>query len=116
MSMYMDFSTAYVSTHSRPKAAGDIFKNNKILSRVSTHSRPKAAGTLWDKLPKELIVSTHSRPKAAGFDSCFRFVLIRCFNTQPPEGGWNSIDCIFGTGTCFNTQPPEGGWKLKNPK
>ena len=32
------------------------------------------------------------------------------FNTQPPEGGWES----GGTGQRFlqgfNTQPPEGGW------
>ena len=32
------------------------------------------------------------------------------FNTQPPEGGWQSkfIHIIFRN--CFNTQPPEGGW------
>mgnify|MGYP003086199340 CR=1 FL=1 len=35
-----------VSTHSRPKAAGMIIKNNQALKIVSTHSRPKAAGYL----------------------------------------------------------------------
>ena len=34
----------------------------------------------------------------------------KCFNTQPPEGGWLPRLVknlwIFG----FNTQPPEGGW------
>ena len=57
----------------------------------------------------------------------------RCFNTQPPEGGWlqfgNATAIEFGVsthsrpkaaGVCayrnygrvdsFNTQPPEGGW------
>ncbi len=37
----------------------------------------------------------------------------RCFNTQPPEGGW--VTFLKGTATDagFNTQPPEGGWRLK---
>ena len=55
-----------------------------------------------------------------------------CFNTQPPEGGWDdSVSCLFvelvsthsrlkAAGRRrfpirlirfgFNTQPPEGGW------
>ena len=33
-----------VSTHSRPKAAGDICKLPDGTQIVSTHSRPKAAG------------------------------------------------------------------------
>ena len=33
-----------------------------------------------------------------------------CFNTQPPEGGWDryAVRCEWSNG--FNTQPPEGGW------
>ena len=34
----------------------------------------------------------------------------KCFNTQPPEGGWKfpvvSLSCTLS----FNTQPPEDGW------
>ena len=33
-----------VSTHSRPKAAGDDYSYEDLLIPVSTHSRPKAAG------------------------------------------------------------------------
>ena len=33
-----------------------------------------------------------------------------CFNTQPPEGGWCRDDCFDVGFKCFNTQPPEGGW------
>ena len=35
----------------------------------------------------------------------------RCFNTQPPEGGWAAgiDDALNPVG--FNTQPPEGGWR-----
>ena len=58
-----------------------------------------------------LAVSTHSRPKAAGLYqvllSCFGG---RCFNTQPPEGGWVALRYLETQGQGFNTQPPEGGW------
>ena len=36
--------------------------------------------------------------------------LWRCFNTQPPEGGWTVFVCMVFTLFSFNTQPPEGGW------
>ena len=35
-----------------------------------------------------LIVSTHSRPKAAGRAGQAVGRPAKCFNTQPPEGGW----------------------------
>ena len=62
----------------------------------------------------------------------FGMSLTKCFNTQPPEGGWPVPNRLIihqtvsthsrpkaagraaqvgGTGiTRFNTQPPEGGW------
>ena len=55
---------------------------------VSTHSRPKAAGNLEKIKELFLLVSTHSRPKAAGFYFRIIMTLIQRFNTQPPEGGW----------------------------
>ena len=36
--------------------------------------------------------------------------MFRCFNTQPPEGGWERLTKRQGKGAGFNTQPPEGGW------
>ena len=36
-------STNNVSTHSRPKAAADLTKEEQKENIVSTHSRPKAA-------------------------------------------------------------------------
>ena len=57
-----------VSTHSRPKAAGFIVISLIVGQEVSTHSRPKAAGTVW-------AIPHWSLP---------------CFNTQPPEGGWDN--------------------------
>ena len=78
-------------------------------------------------------VSTHSRLKAAGFGYAGQRKHENCFNTQPPEGGWQVIainheiedvsthsrlkaagstqpDCASALDS-FNTQPPEGGWK-----
>ena len=60
---------------------------------VSTHSRPKAAGRYQQKFIVQELVSTHSRPKAAGiplFRKCNR---LNGFNTQPPEGGWFAVAC-----------------------
>ena len=77
-----------VSTHSRPKAAGNqhcftltaiMFQHTAARRRlgakqpidglmfdVSTHSRPKAAGSCFMTAARSDGVSTHSRPKAAG--------------------------------------------------
>ena len=39
-----------VSTHSRPKAAGQTYWNMNTGTFVSTHSRPKAAGAAAETL------------------------------------------------------------------
>ena len=36
-------------------------------------------------------VSTHSRPKAAGPRAIWATPTSSCFNTQPPEGGWDGL-------------------------
>ena len=77
-----------VSTHSRPKAAGRYGQRGAIHGRVSTHSRPKAAGNVRVQYVNNATVSTHSRPKAAGLRRRWPKILMHCFNSQPPEGGW----------------------------
>ena len=85
----VDFdSNSVVSTHSRPKAAGNFFGEHGCSADVSTHSRPKAAGRVGvmcfidnqfqhtaarrrlghgiNRICGVVLVSTHSRPKAAG--------------------------------------------------
>ena len=122
-----------VSTHSRPKAAGLTPSSPDRSMAVSTHSRPKAAGPEHRRLPgveqsfqhtaarrrlaippksrrKWRCVSTHSRPKAAGAAHGWPTPLTSCFNTQPPEGGWQAGQAPLGPLERFNTQPPEGGW------
>ena len=82
---------ALVSTHSRPKAAGDFVHLNIGSGVVSTHSRPKAAGVSPVSQSISSTVSTHSRPKAAGTMLATQQGSPYCFNTQPPEGGWEII-------------------------
>ena len=77
-----------VSTHSRPKAAGLPSRTRLLHRQVSTHSRPKAAGPIAEAMRDAAKVSTHSRPKAAGRLISRQGQKERCFNTQPPEGGW----------------------------
>jgi len=62
------------------------------------------------QLVSDFIVSTHSRPKAAGPTGETTEILKNGFNTQPPEGGWQSINHRQRQASSFNTQPPEGGW------
>ena len=120
-----------VSTHSRPKAAGSKELKMKPFITVSTHSRPKAAEKLSKIMHRVMFVSTHSRPKAAAAAAIlttwtrpFQHTAARrrlkgfgifgrryeCFNTQPPEGGWQRHPASLSPYSCFNTQPPEGGW------
>ena len=56
----------FVSTHSRPKAAGSIF-SHCFINTGSFNTQPPEGG--WDVVKKSdnlSMVSTHSRPKAAG--------------------------------------------------
>ena len=123
-----------VSTHSRPKAAGDVAENAKKLGIVSTHSRPKAAGeNPGFKIPTvKVFQHTAARRRLVWSDFWVLLVFpfqhtaarrrldrkVRqlkrsiSFNTQPPEGGWQAYLYCAYLHTCFNTQPPEGGWLL----
>ena len=82
---------------------------------VSTHSRPKAAGNRYRQRCLAMLVSTHSRPKAAGGNGRLLFPNSKSFNTQPPEGGWMRYCKYKEIPKCFNTQPPEGGWQTLAP-
>ncbi|EFC88646.1 hypothetical protein NEIMUCOT_04695 [Neisseria mucosa ATCC 25996] len=104
---------SYVSTHSRPKAAGhDVFPYPIHCTCFNT--QPPEGG--WMTITRVYIVqsrvSTHSRPKAAGFVTVGLPWFCVCFNTQPPEGGWMMFSFSELNKNCFNTQPPEGGWSM----
>ena len=78
----------FVSTHSRPKAAGVPFYKDIHLSAGFQHTAARR------RLVRKPIPP---RPNM-------------CFNTQPPEGGWGQIRIYYQFHDSFNTQPPEGGW------
>ena len=99
-----------VSTHSRPKAAGQF---NWVLRRLDEFQHTAARRRLARSLASiclALTVSTHSRPKAAGCLAVDVEITALSFNTQPPEGGWLYPRKRTYHITGFNTQPPEGGW------
>ena len=100
-----------VSTHSRPKAAGNN-ASNPLNGVFCFNTQPPEGGWVSEaNRPRtSSAVSTHSRPKAAGLVKCLVHVLLPSFNTQPPEGGWPRTSSAEITPACFNTQPPEGGW------
>ena len=52
--------TNWVSTHSRPKAAGTSNIAQICQRAVSTHSRPKAAGTVGQEAVNEAIQFQHT--------------------------------------------------------
>ncbi len=37
------------------------------------------------------------------------------FNSQPPEGGWDTTNQAQAALESFNSQPPEGGWAASRP-
>ena len=87
--MQASIEHAYVSTHSRPKAAGiDVYRYVRQLDGFNTQP-PEGGWFVELEEPVEpTVVSTHSRPKAAGRARRFRTYTLDSFNTQPPEGGW----------------------------
>ena len=87
--MGLDAEAIVVSTHSRLKAAGEGEELPESDFEVSTHSRLKAAGVVAPIKVSKPLVSTHSRLKAAGYDENHIAGICKCFNTQPPKGGWS---------------------------
>ena len=78
-----------VSTHSRPKAAGEGYKKQFFEHTWFQHTA--ARRRLGNRLTfdfRTFEVSTHSRPKAAGSIIWLSPMISFGFNTQPPEGGW----------------------------
>ena len=80
---------------------------------VSTHSRPKAAGNFFGEHGRGAYVSTHSRPKAAGRVIFGRIALVRFQHTAARRRLDGSSRRLSPLRVCFNTQPPEGGWGVQ---
>ena len=86
----------------------------RFVNIVSTRSRPKAAGSVSAKSSATDWQFQHAAARRRLAFPLAARALARCFNTQPPEGGWVSDQTLYTSNlvTCFNTQPPEGGWAI----
>ena len=65
---------------------------------VSTHSRPKAAGLKFGALRGIFSKFQHTAARRR-LDQCLTQLAWRqrCFNTQPPEGGWFFVFVLVAT-------------------
>ena len=86
--LMLRFSLSLFQHTAARRRLDDKKEDKKDDKKVSTHSRPKAAGT--EKAVKanaKQFQHTAARRRLVHKCLCcgFRF---RCFNTQPPEGGW----------------------------
>ena len=78
--------------YNAPKVAGRIFVQNGANQGVSTHSRPKAAGSYFiHTFFTHSFQHTAARRRLGLYQSIYLIIL--CFNTQPPEGGWETLKC-----------------------
>ena len=128
-------SPSYVSTHSRPKAAGiriplrtDSIRSFNTQPPEGGWSSTKSIAIFSDEFQHTaarrrlgyaiadfqgvFAVSTHSRPKAAGQYHNVLTSPYSCFNTQPPEGGWLLARCFgFQTrGVSTHSRPKAAGF------
>ena len=103
----------YVSTHSHPKvAANGIKKRSKKCTKFQHTATRRWLQLTHDYLISSIVVSTHSHPKVAAAYPWVKYLLLVCFNTQPPEGGCRLHVLSSLYLRRFNTQPPEGGCRL----
>ena len=125
----------FVSTHSRPKAAG-VSSSSPTAAASGFNTQPPEGG--WagaTQSRRHRLVSTHSRPKAAGIAICggssclsefqhtaarrrllfasgFLLVRLPVSTHSRPKAAAVCQRFFIGEATCFNTQPPEGGCRL----
>ncbi len=105
--------------------------SDKLLKFQHAAARRRLAVKFFDADDVALFQHAAARRRLGSFIGCPNR-RNRCFNTQPPEGGWILNLLLiggFGVSTrsrpkaaglnslptakarnCFNTQPPEGGW------
>ena len=76
-----------VSTHSRPKAAGQIYSHNfEVIGFQHTAARRRLAKSKSSPSCSSQFQHTAARRRLGELGNLPR--LSRRFNTQPPEGGW----------------------------
>ncbi len=79
---------------------------------VSTHSRPKAAGRIQRTQTQQPECFNSQPPEGGWASKTAPIAPFICFNSQPPEGGWLEKPKTATPARSFNSQPPEGGWTV----
>ena len=75
-----------------PEGGWPVFVICHISSKKFQHTAARRRLAPMDFASgNDISVSTHSRPKAAGRGVGGYYERFRCFNTQPPEGGWRRL-------------------------
>ena len=81
-----------------------------LIVDVSTHSRPKAAGNMA-KICESSLSGFNSQPPEGGWIISNQwFTGTNCFNSQPPEGGWlNNQQFIICKEVSTHSRPKAAG-------
>ena len=73
-----------------PEGGWDVLQSAMDFYFVSTHSRPKAAGTIIADIQASL-TRFNTQPPEGGWKITQKHKKdLKRFNTQPPEGGWSA--------------------------
>ena len=94
-----------------PEGGWELTKFRRRVFKQFQHTAARRRlGEALELFGRDVMVSTHSRPKAAGskkrkdiLDDLFQHTAAR----RRLVRWWRKLDLIG----CFNTQPPEGGWE-----
>ena len=104
--------------NTQPPEGGWIYQH--LFNRecaVSTHSRPKAAGQHTGLCPCRNVCFNTQPPEGGWINSLVAQSRIGSFNTQPPEGGWveHHINLIQSVVVSTHSRPKAAGFALSHP-
>ena len=86
-------------------------RKRHVCAKISTHSRAKAAGWAFCFSFSMFIISTHSRAKAAGKAMHNLGRMPINFNSQPREGGWQTVAEGEGVGLDVHRTTTKRRWE-----
>ena len=84
-----------VSTHSRPKAAGQRIQQKYGFFQCFNTQPPEGGWYTTHSKCLHNIVFQHTAARRRLASQMFVLMTNDCFNTQPPEGGWFDIRFLF---------------------
>ena len=112
------FALRNCSFNTQPPEGGwaDLTASIRFLNVVSTHSRPKAAGNI-SRYGGQRLFGFNTQPPEGGWHRNLHHLTVQVgFNTQPPEGGWFRYRPRVANLTSVSThsRPKAAGASLKS--